>query len=53
MYKPILGLSPLIDHLFLRLNKKVTAELRFQKELLKTKGALDMVLASATLAAVR
>ncbi|KAF7355352.1 WD40 repeat-like protein [Mycena sanguinolenta] len=47
MYTPVLGQSPLIDSLFLRLRKKVAAELRFQKELLKTKGALDMVLATA------
>lgn len=43
MYGPILGQSPLIDSLFLRLQKKATAELRFQKELVKTKGALNMV----------
>jgi U3 small nucleolar RNA-associated protein 15 len=47
MYTPVLGQSPLIDSLFLRLRKKVSAELRFQKELVKTKGALDMVLATA------
>ncbi|KAJ7700141.1 WD40-repeat-containing domain protein [Mycena rosella] len=47
MYTPVLGQSPLIDSLFLRLRKKVSAEIRFQKELLKTKGALDMVLATA------
>ena len=29
------------------LRKKVQAELRFQKELVKAKGALDMVLATA------
>ena len=47
MYTPVLGQSPLIDSLFLRLRKKVSAELRFQKELVKAKGALDMVLATA------
>lgn len=46
MYGPILGQSPLIDSLFLRLRKKVAAELRFQKELMKTKGALIMVFSS-------
>lgn len=51
MYSPVLGQSPLIDSLFLRLRKKVAAELRFQKELVKAKGALDMVFASAALAA--
>ncbi|KAF9467239.1 Trp-Asp repeat-containing protein [Collybia nuda] len=48
MYGPILGQSPLIDSLFLRLRKKVMAELRFQKELLKTKGALTMLFSSIT-----
>jgi U3 small nucleolar RNA-associated protein 15 len=52
MYTPVLGQSPLIDALFLRLRKKVSAELRFQKELVKTRGALDMVFASAALAQV-
>ncbi|KIK68106.1 hypothetical protein GYMLUDRAFT_92761 [Collybiopsis luxurians FD-317 M1] len=47
MYTPILGQSPLIDTLFLRLRKKVLAELRFQKEVRKVKGALDMILSSA------
>ncbi|KAL0574665.1 U3 small nucleolar RNA-associated protein 15 [Marasmius crinis-equi] len=47
MYAPILGQSPLIDGLFLRLRKKVIAEIRFQKEVTRTKGALDMILASA------
>ena len=49
MYTPVLGQSPLIDTLFARLRKKVAAELRFQKELVKAKCALDMLLASAAL----
>ena len=49
MYTPVPGQSPLIDTLFARLRKKVAAELRFQKELVKAKGALDMLLASAAL----
>ncbi|KIY49253.1 WD40 repeat-like protein [Fistulina hepatica ATCC 64428] len=52
MYTPILGQSPLIDTLFVRLRKKVAAELRFQKEVLKVKGALDMLFASAMTTAV-
>ncbi|KZT19260.1 WD40 repeat-like protein [Neolentinus lepideus HHB14362 ss-1] len=52
MYSAVLGQSPLIDSLFLRLRKKVAQELQFQKELLKTKGALDMILASAALMTV-
>jgi len=46
MYGAVLGQSPLIDSLFLRLRKKVAAEIRFQKELVKIKGALNMILAS-------
>ncbi|KAF9075755.1 WD40 repeat-like protein [Rhodocollybia butyracea] len=55
MYTPILGQSPLIDTLFLRLRKKVLAELRFQKEVRRTKGALDMIFSAvaATTASVR
>jgi U3 small nucleolar RNA-associated protein 15 len=52
MYSPVLGQSPLIDALFLRLRKKVTAELRFQQELIRTKGALDMIFASLALTGV-
>ena len=49
MYAPVLGQSPVIDTLFQRLRKKVVAEIRFQKVLAKTKGALDMILSSAVL----
>ncbi|KAI5124830.1 hypothetical protein M0805_005460 [Coniferiporia weirii] len=51
MYVPVLGQSPLIDSLFVRLRKKVEEELRFERELLKIKGALDMIFASSALAA--
>ncbi|GBE79477.1 WD40 repeat-like protein [Sparassis latifolia] len=51
MYNPILGQSPFIDTLFVRLRKKVQAELHFQQELVKTKGSLDMLLASSALSA--
>jgi len=44
MYTPVLGQSPIIDALFVRLRKKVEEELRFQKKLLQVKGALDMIL---------
>jgi len=50
MYSSVLGQSPLIDLLFLRLRKKVVAEIRFQKELAKAKGALEMIFASSALA---
>jgi U3 small nucleolar RNA-associated protein 15 len=51
MYSAVLGQSPLIDSLFLRLRKKVTAEIRFQKELVKARGVLEMIFASSALAA--
>ncbi|TFK43490.1 Trp-Asp repeat-containing protein [Crucibulum laeve] len=47
MYRPVIGQAPLIDSLFLRLRKKVAAEIKFQKEILKVKGALNMILAGA------
>jgi U3 small nucleolar RNA-associated protein 15 len=46
MYSSVIGQAPLIDTLFIRLQKKVAAELRFQEELIKTKGALTMILSS-------
>ena len=49
MYTPILGQSPLIDSLFLRLQRKIAAEIQFQKELIKAKGALDMLFTSTAL----
>ncbi|KAJ3484560.1 hypothetical protein NLI96_g5563 [Meripilus lineatus] len=52
MYGPVLGQSPLIDTLFLRLRKKVAAELRLQQDLMRTKGALEMLFASASLTAI-
>lgn len=53
MYTPVLGQSPLIDTLFLRLRKKVDAELKFQQELVKARGALEMLFASAALTSVQ
>ncbi|KAN0126840.1 WD40 repeat-like protein [Russula decolorans] len=51
MYAPVLGQSPTIDSLFLRLRRKLVAELRLQNDLVKTKGALDMLFAFAALSA--
>lgn len=52
MYNAVLGQSPIIDALFIRLRRKVQAELRLQKELVKVQGSLDMLFASVTLANV-
>ena len=48
MYRPVIGQAPLVDGLFLRLRKKVAAEIRFQEEIMKIKGALTMILSSAS-----
>ena len=47
IYSPTLGLSPLVDGLFAKLNRRVTEELEFQKELTGIRGALEMVFASS------
>ncbi|KAG8825146.1 hypothetical protein FRC19_000342 [Serendipita sp. 401] len=49
MYASVLGQSPIIDVLFVRLQKKLGAELKFQNEVAKLKGALDMILATSAL----
>ena len=49
MYTPVLGQSPLIDTLFVRLRKKIAAEIKFQEELVKARGALDMLFATSAL----
>ncbi|KAJ3554105.1 hypothetical protein NM688_g3282 [Phlebia brevispora] len=45
----VIGQSPIIDTLFLRLRKKVAAELKFQQELIRARGALDMLFATSAL----
>jgi U3 small nucleolar RNA-associated protein 15 len=47
MYQPVIGQAPLIDSLFVRLQKKVMAELRFQAELQRANGALSMMISSS------
>jgi U3 small nucleolar RNA-associated protein 15 len=51
MYGMLLGQSPLIDTLFVRLRDKVDYELRFQRDLIQTQGALEMIFASSGIAA--
>jgi len=48
MYASVIGQAPVINFLFLRLQKRLAAELRFQEQIMKTKGALTMILASST-----
>lgn len=49
IYTPVLGQSPTIDSLFLRLRRKLQAEIRLQDDLVKVKGTLDMLFAFAAL----
>lgn len=49
MYSPVIGQSPLIDALFVRLRKNLVAEVKFQRELVSVRGALDMLLASSSI----
>jgi hypothetical protein len=53
LYGPIFGQSPMIDRLLLQLKRKIQAELRFQKELTRLIGSLDMIFASTALIAQR
>ncbi|KAG0029849.1 snoRNA-binding rRNA-processing protein [Podila clonocystis] len=48
MYTPVLGQSPLIDELFVRLRTKVKQELAFQKQLLSVIGSMEMLFAKST-----
>ncbi|KAF7775960.1 hypothetical protein Agabi119p4_4353 [Agaricus bisporus var. burnettii] len=47
MYQTVVGQAPLIDSLFVRLHKKISAELKFQAELRRMRGALDMIILSS------
>lgn len=48
MYGQVMGQSPLIDRLLVQLRKKIDLELRFQLDLAKVKGSMDMLFAAAT-----
>lgn len=47
MYNEVVGQSPLIDNLLIRLRRRVQAELQFQDSIAKTIGALDMMLCNS------
>jgi len=49
IYGTVIGQSPLIDTLFVRLRKKVDQEVKFQRDLVSVRGALDMLLASSSM----
>jgi len=46
LYKPVLGSSFPIDNMFARLKQKVQEEIEFQRDLMKIKGQIQMVLAA-------
>ncbi|KAF9921035.1 snoRNA-binding rRNA-processing protein [Linnemannia zychae] len=48
MYAAVLGQSPLIDELFMRLRTKVKQEIAFQKQLLSVVGSMEMLFAKST-----
>ncbi|KAF9102314.1 snoRNA-binding rRNA-processing protein [Mortierella sp. GBA35] len=48
MYTAVLGQSPLIDELFMRLRAKVKMEIAFQKQLLSVVGSMEMLFAKST-----
>lgn len=50
-YGLVFGQSPLIDRLLVQLRRKIKQELRMQREVLKVRGAIDMLFAAATSAA--
>ncbi|CDZ98815.1 Conserved WD40 repeat-containing protein [Phaffia rhodozyma] len=48
LYAPVMGQSPLIDDLFVRLQKKVAEELKVQRDVvLGLKGMVDMLISNA------
>ncbi|OCF58551.1 U3 small nucleolar RNA-associated protein 15 [Kwoniella mangroviensis CBS 10435] len=52
LYTPILGQSPILDEMLLRLQTRIERELNFQKELMKLKGGLEMTLSQAAMSRV-
>ncbi|KAF9903291.1 snoRNA-binding rRNA-processing protein [Lobosporangium transversale] len=52
MYTAVLGQSPLIDELFMRLRAKVKMEIEFQKQLLSVLGSMEMLFAKSTTTSV-
>lgn len=49
IYTPVLGQSPLLDEMLSKLQNRIDGELRFQREVMKLRGALDMTLAQAAM----
>ncbi|EIW69973.1 hypothetical protein TREMEDRAFT_43605 [Tremella mesenterica DSM 1558] len=49
IYTPMLGQSPVLDETMAKLNQRIGMELKFQHELMRLRGALDMTLAQSAL----
>ena len=48
IYTPMLGQLPAVDSMLVRINNKINQELKFERELIKLRGALDMTLAQVS-----
>lgn len=44
----MLGQLPAVDSMLVRINNKINQELKFERELIKLRGALDMTLAQVS-----
>ncbi|ODN99421.1 U3 small nucleolar RNA-associated protein 15 [Cryptococcus wingfieldii CBS 7118] len=52
IYTPLLGRSPVLDEMLSKIQARVERELKFQGELMKLRGALDMTLAQSVMGRV-
>jgi len=48
MYIHVIGQSVIVDELFSKIQTKVRSELKFERKIYQTMGALDMIFSSAT-----
>jgi len=48
MYIHVIGQSVIVDELFSKIQTKVRSELKFERKVYQTLGALDMIFSSAT-----
>jgi len=50
MYIHVIGQSVIVDELFSKIQTKVRSELKFERKIYQTLGAMDMIFSSATTA---
>jgi len=48
MYIHVIGQSVIVDEFFSKIQTKVRSELKFERKIYQTMGALDMIFSSAT-----